>query len=64
MNIPQREQELEASEPEVLTAVMADVQNRLNLASGDPDNLVRLRWWQRLLMHWKNFDATKLAAQR
>jgi hypothetical protein len=56
--------ELEASEPEVLTAVMADVQNRLNLASGDPNDLVTLRPWQRWLMHWKNFDAAKLAAQR
>jgi hypothetical protein len=55
--------ELEASEPAPLSALMADCQNQLSIASGDTGSQLRLTWYERLFMHFLDFDAAAIAAR-
>ena len=54
--------EIEASEAAPLNALVADCQNQLSIANGE-GNKVCLRWHQRQLKHFFEFDAARLAAQ-
>jgi len=55
--------ELEATEPAPLSALVIDCQNQLAIASGEPDNRVELTWWEGMLKHWWDFDASKIEAR-
>lgn len=53
--------EQEATEPAVLSALVADCQNQLAVKNGDP--IVHLRFYQRWFKNWWDFDASRLAKQ-
>lgn len=55
---------LEASERAPLSALVADCQNQLNIASGDKTDLVKLAWHHQLFKNWWDFDATELEKLR
>lgn len=56
--------EIESTEPALLAALTAFCQNQLNVASGTPELRVPLHFYERWLMHWVNFDASKLNERR
>lgn len=55
--------ELEATEPAPLCALVIDCQNQLNIASGKPEERVPLRFYERWLKQWIDFDASKIVGR-
>jgi hypothetical protein len=50
----------EVGETAQLGALVVQCENEICVAAGQPENVRELGFWRTLLMHWWNFDPTKI----
>lgn len=58
-----RERYLGAGEPASLSALVIHCQNQLAISRSKFKSVVPLKWYERLLMHWIDFDANRIMSR-
>ncbi|MFT7775675.1 hypothetical protein [Roseateles sp.] len=59
-----RERELGAGEPASLSALVIHCQNQLAISRNKLKSVIPLKWYERLLMQWIDFDANRIISRK